>query len=55
MNRVVEFALRNRFLILVFTLVVLAVGIWAMRVLPVDVDEPAPPPVMPFAMSSAFT
>jgi len=36
MNRVVEFALRNRFLILVFTVLVIGLGIWAMRVLPID-------------------
>src|SRR5579883_3469502 len=36
MNRVVEFALRNRFLILVFTVLVISLGIWAMRVLPID-------------------
>ena len=36
MNRVVEFALRNRFLVLVFAAVVVGLGIWAMRVLPID-------------------
>jgi cobalt-zinc-cadmium resistance protein CzcA len=36
MNRIVEFALRNRFLVLVFTLVVIGVGIWAMQALPID-------------------
>ena len=36
MNRVVEFALRNRFLVLVFMVLVIAVGIWAVRVLPID-------------------
>ena len=36
MNRVVEFALHNRFLVLVFMVLVIAVGIWAMRVLPID-------------------
>jgi len=36
MNEIVEFALRNRFLVVVFTLLVVAVGIWAMRVLPID-------------------
>ncbi len=36
MNSLVEFSLKNRFLILVFTLVVVGVGIWAMQVLPID-------------------
>lgn len=36
MNRVVEFALRNRFLVLVFTALVIGLGIWAMRALPID-------------------
>ena len=36
MNKVVEFALRNRFLVLVFTVLVVAVGVWSMRVLPID-------------------
>lgn len=36
MNRIVEFALRNRFLVMVFTLVVIGVGIWAMQALPID-------------------
>ena len=36
MNRVVEFALRSRFLVLVFTGLVIGVGIWAMQVLPID-------------------
>jgi cobalt-zinc-cadmium resistance protein CzcA len=36
MNKVVEFALRNRFLILVMTVVVIGVGIWAMQALPID-------------------
>ena len=36
MNKVVEFALRNRFLVLVFTVLVVVVGIWAVRVLPID-------------------
>ena len=36
MNKVVEFALRNRFLVLVFTVLVIGVGIWAMRALPID-------------------
>ena len=36
MNRVVEFALRNRFLVLFFVLLVIGVGVWAMRVLPID-------------------
>ncbi len=36
MNRVVEFALRNRFLVLVFTVLLIGLGIWAMRVLPID-------------------
>ncbi|MGH9531847.1 MAG: efflux RND transporter permease subunit [Terriglobales bacterium] len=36
MHRLVEFSLRNRALILAFTVLVVAVGIWAMRVLPID-------------------
>ncbi|HWR14985.1 MAG TPA: CusA/CzcA family heavy metal efflux RND transporter [Terriglobales bacterium] len=36
MNRIVEFALHNRFLVIVFTLLVIGVGIWAMQVLPID-------------------
>lgn len=36
MNKVVEFALRNRFLVLAFMVLVIGVGIWAMRVLPID-------------------
>jgi cobalt-zinc-cadmium resistance protein CzcA len=36
MNRVVEFALRNRFLVIVFAVLVIAVGIWAMQALPID-------------------
>src|SRR5581483_8211091 len=36
MNALVEFSLKNRFLILVFTLVVIGVGIWSMQVLPID-------------------
>lgn len=36
MNRLVDFALRNRFLILVFTALVIGVGVWAMQVLPID-------------------
>jgi cobalt-zinc-cadmium resistance protein CzcA len=36
MNRVVEFALRNRFLVIVFTVLVIGVGIWAMQALPID-------------------
>ncbi len=36
MNRLVEFALRNRFLVLVFTTLVIGVGLWAMQVLPID-------------------
>ncbi|MBS1852833.1 MAG: efflux RND transporter permease subunit [Acidobacteria bacterium] len=36
MNRLVEFALKNRFLVLVFTTLVIGVGIWAMQVLPID-------------------
>ena len=36
MNRLVEFALHNRFLVLVFLLVVTGVGIWSIQVLPVD-------------------
>lgn len=36
MNHLVEFSLKNRFLILVFTFVVIGVGIWAMQVLPID-------------------
>ena len=36
MHGLVEFSLKNRFLILVFTLVVIGVGIWAMQVLPID-------------------
>lgn len=36
MNGLVEFSLKNRFLILVFTFVLVGVGIWAMQVLPID-------------------
>lgn len=36
MNGLVEFALKNRFLVLVFTTIVIGVGTWAMRVLPID-------------------
>ncbi len=36
MHRLVEFALRNRFLIVVLLLVIVGVGIWSMQVLPVD-------------------
>ncbi len=36
MNRLVEFALRNRFLVIVFTVLVIGVGVWAMRALPID-------------------
>lgn len=36
MNALVEFALRNRFLVLIGTLVVIGVGIWAVQVLPID-------------------
>lgn len=36
MNRLVEFSLRNRFLVLVMALVVIGVGLWAMQALPVD-------------------
>ncbi|MFQ5738740.1 MAG: efflux RND transporter permease subunit [Acidobacteriota bacterium] len=36
MHRLVEFSLRNRFLILVFTLLLIGVGLWAMQILPID-------------------
>ena len=36
MHRLVEFSLRNRFLVVVFLLVIVGVGIWCMTVLPVD-------------------
>jgi len=36
MNRLVEFALRNRFLVLVFAVLVIGVGLWAMQALPID-------------------
>lgn len=36
MNRVVEFALRNRFLVMILTAIVAGVGIWAMQALPID-------------------
>lgn len=36
MHRLVEFALRNRFLVLVFTLLLIGVGLWAMQALPID-------------------
>ena len=36
MNRLVDFALHNRFLVIVFTVLVIGIGIWAMQVLPVD-------------------
>ena len=36
MHRLVEFSLRNRFLILVTTLLAIGVGLWAMQVLPID-------------------
>ena len=36
MHRLVEFSLKNRFLILVFTLVIVAVGVRSMQVLPID-------------------
>ena len=36
MNRLVEFALHNRFLVIVATVLVIGVGIWAMQALPVD-------------------
>lgn len=36
MNWLVDFSLKNRFLILIFTVLTIAVGIWAMQVLPVD-------------------
>jgi cobalt-zinc-cadmium resistance protein CzcA len=35
-NRIVEFALHNRFLVIIFTVLVIGVGIWAMQVLPID-------------------
>lgn len=36
MNRVVEFALRNRVLVIVFTIAVIGIGVWAVRILPID-------------------
>jgi cobalt-zinc-cadmium resistance protein CzcA len=36
MHKLVEFALRNRFLVLVFTLLLIGVGLWAMQALPID-------------------
>ena len=36
MNSIISFALANRFLVLIFTLLVVGVGGWAMGVLPVD-------------------
>src|SRR5581483_1285817 len=46
MNALVEFSLKNRFLILVFTLVVICVGIWSVQILttaaglgPVEVEK----------------
>jgi len=36
MHRLVEFSLHNRFLIIVLTLLLIAMGVWAMQQLPID-------------------
>lgn len=47
MNRLVEFSLNNRFLVLVFIVVLAATGFWAMQVLPIDaVPDVTPNQVM---------
>ncbi len=36
MHKLVEFSLRNRFLVVVFTLLLIGAGLWSMQVLPID-------------------
>ena len=55
MNRVVEFALHNRFLVIVFTVLVIGVGIWAMQALPIDaVPDVTPNQVIVLTNSSGL-